>query len=111
MTTSTNALQQAIVDTLPQTAKIVNTVVKVHGENHPNLAQVKADFSDLAAALNADDAAVAREAQARLRRSAEDFVTPADGCEGYKMMNEQLSALDTAVTSLYDELPHASSRA
>ncbi|WP_018296121.1 hypothetical protein [Corynebacterium lubricantis] len=100
MTANTQALHQAIVDTLPQTEKIVNTVVKVHGENHSNLAQVKTDFNELSSALKADDTDSARGAQARLRASAEDFVTPADGCEGFKMMNDQLSTLDDAVTAL-----------
>lgn len=84
----------------PDLVKIVNTVNNVHGENHPHLAEVKETFTRINArydSLDSADAGVVRAKLAQLRELSNDYQTPADGCEGYRMMDSQLEEFERDV--------------
>lgn len=79
----------------PDLVKIVDTVYNVHGEKHPHLAQVKETFTR----INGEslDAGETRAQLARLRELSNDYQTPADGCEGYRMMDAGLEEFEKDV--------------
>ena len=79
----------------PDLVRIVDTVYNVHGDNHPHLAQVKETFTRITTeSLDADET---RKQLARLRELSNDYRTPADGCEGYRMMDAGLEAFEKDV--------------
>lgn len=79
----------------PELVRIVDTVYNVHGDRHPHLAQVRDTFTR----INTEslDAAETRAQLARLRELSHDYRTPADGCEGYRMMDAGLEAFERDV--------------
>lgn len=84
----------------PDLLRIVNTVNNVHAENHPHLADVRETFTQINARYDSLDTADATEVKAQLaqlRELSHDFRTPADGCEGYQMMNSQLEEFEKDV--------------
>jgi iron-sulfur cluster repair protein YtfE (RIC family) len=74
--------------------KLVDLVARVHGDAHPHLAEVQERYhrvdGQLASGAPADREAV-RADLAQIRELSDDFQTPADGCEGYQMMNHGLA--------------------
>lgn len=88
-----------------QTAKLVDLVARVHGPNHPHLAEVKTLFHEVnnqlqaAPAQHQDDV---RSKLARIRELSNDFQTPSDGCEGYQMMDASLVKYEGEVLAKLD---------
>lgn len=86
-----------------QTAKLVDLVARVHGPTHPHLAEVKTLFhevNDRYPELHSAPEAEREEVRgklARIRVLSDDFRTPADGCEGYRMMDLSLTGYEEAV--------------
>ncbi len=89
----------------PDLVRIVDTVANVHGDNHPHLADVKETFAQINAqydSLDTADAGEVRANLARLRELSNDYRTPADGCEGYQMMDSQLEEFERDVLARLD---------
>lgn len=86
-----------------QTVKLVDLVAKVHGPNHPHLAEVKTLFHEVNGhypELTEASEPVRGELKtklARIRELSNDFQTPADGCEGYQMMDASLAEYESDV--------------
>lgn len=77
-----------------QLTKLVDLVARVHGPHHPHLVEVKERYHRVDGQLGADNPAD-REAVltdlAKIRELSNDFQTPADGCDGYRMMDRGLA--------------------
>ncbi|MDR7328877.1 hypothetical protein [Corynebacterium guangdongense] len=84
----------------PDLVRIVDTVTTVHGDNHPHLADVRKTFARLNARYDSLDAADPVEVKAelaQLRELSHNFQTPADGCEGYQLMDSRLEEFERDV--------------
>lgn len=77
-----------------QLTKLVDLVARVHGPHHPHLAEVKERYHRVDGQLTAGGT-VDREAVladlAKIRELSNDFQTPVDGCDGYRMMDRGLA--------------------
>lgn len=80
-----------------QTARLVDLVARVHGPNHPHLGEVKALFHEINNRLQASQQDGIRGKLARIRELSNDFQTPSDGCEGYRMMDASLADYEQEV--------------
>lgn len=85
-----------------RTAKLVDLVARVHGPTHPHLAEVRSLFHEVNAhypelPATAPEQAEIRAKLTRIRELSDDFRTPADGCEGYRMMDANLAAYEESV--------------
>lgn len=86
-----------------QTAKMVDLVAKVHEDNHPHLAEVKALFHEVNGhypqlkETAASESAELKNKLAQIRELSNDFQTPTDGCEGYQMMDAGLMEFEKDV--------------
>ena len=85
-----------------QTAKLVDLVARVHGPNHPHLAEVKSLFHEVNNQLQAPQQDEVRSKLARIRELSNDFQTPSDGCEGYRMMDASLADYEAEVLANLD---------
>lgn len=86
-----------------QTATMIDLVTRVHGENHPHLAEVKTLFREVNShypqlkETAAPEYAELKGKLAQIRKLSNDFQTPADGCEGYQMMDAGLAEFEKDV--------------
>lgn len=74
--------------------KLVDLVARVHNDAHPHLAEVQERYHRVHGQLSTD-APADREAVltdlAAIRELSDNFQTPADGCDGYRMMDRGLA--------------------
>lgn len=86
-----------------QTARMVDLVAKVHGDNHLHLAEVKSLFHEVNShypqlkETAAPEHTELKGKLAQIRELSNDFQTPADGCEGYQMMDAGLMKFEKDV--------------
>lgn len=86
-----------------QTAKMVDLVTRVHGENHPHLTEVKSLFHEINShyphlkEIAAPEHVELKGKLAQIRELSNDFQSPADGCEGYQMMDQGLARFEEDV--------------
>lgn len=74
-------------DIVKELDKILPVVVRVHGENHPELSKV----AELYAAIKEE---ASEEVFAQLREVTNNYSTPADACPTFQKTYEDLSILD-----------------
>lgn len=84
------------MSTLKQFVPIVD---RVHGGNHPEFHEVKADFEKLIGYVEQDDKEKAGEVFENLRKVTENYTVPGDVCESYAKVYELLSQLDSEYTN------------
>ncbi|QGU06805.1 hypothetical protein COCCU_04285 [Corynebacterium occultum] len=88
-----------------KTAQLVNLVARVHGPRHPQLAEVKSLFHEVNQHypelndIHTPSLEELKSKLARIRELSNDFHTPADGCEGYQMMDASLAKYEEVVLS------------
>ena len=78
--------------------RIVDLVAQVHGPNHPALGKVRDAYHrvEKQAPIFADPAAVRRDLH-EIRLLSNNFQTPADGCDAYRLMDRGLAAYESQV--------------
>ena len=77
---------------------IVDLVARVHGPNHPDLGRVREAYHRIEKQSPAfhDPAAVRRDLN-EIRVLSNNFQTPADGCDAYRMMDRGLAEYENRV--------------
>ena len=79
---------------IQELVKILPVVVRVHGENHSELAEVGELYAKLRAAMDAGKDEEAKEYMQQLRKVSKDFAVPSDACPTYAKTYEDLVALE-----------------
>ena len=74
--------------------KILPVVVRVHGENHSELAQVGELYTKLREAMDQDNKEEAKKYMQQLREVSKGFAIPSDACPTYTKTYEDLVALE-----------------
>ena len=74
--------------------KILPVVVRVHGENHSELAEVGELYTKFREAMDADRSEEAKEYMQQLRKVSKDFEVPSDACPTYAKTYADLLALE-----------------
>ena len=74
--------------------KILPVVVRVHGENHSELAEVGELYAKLREAMDAGNNQDAKTYMQQLRKVSKDFVVPSDACPTYAKTYADLVALE-----------------
>lgn len=94
MTESTfNNVVEKYFPTLEQYTPIV---ARVHGENHPELAEVRDIFADMNDKVKVSQDADLTSEFKSLREVTSNYEVPADGCEAYTETYELLEEADKA---------------
>lgn len=73
--------------------KILPVVVRVHGENHPELAQVGTLYADMRKKLDEDNKEEAKKLLMELKSITSDFSIPNDACPTYERTYKDLSQI------------------
>ncbi|MCF0110201.1 MAG: iron-sulfur cluster repair di-iron protein, ric [Erysipelotrichaceae bacterium] len=76
---------------IAQLDKILPVVVRVHGDNHPELAEVGTLYKALREAWDNKDEAAAKKCLGELEKVTEGFSVPADACPTYEKTYRLLS--------------------
>ena len=80
----------------PELDKFTRTIEKVHGENHPELREVRQLFLTIQDKTHKDDftRAMLTSDIARLQSLTANYTPPADACQAYQKTYVMLKALD-----------------
>lgn len=80
----------------PLLEKYTPIVARVHGQGHPELAEVRNIFADINNKMNESENADLTSDFESLRTVTSNYEVPADGCEAYTATYEMLEEADMA---------------
>lgn len=89
-----------ILENRERIALYSNTVVKVHGNNHPEYREVHALYEKIVNKLNANETNLAEVFEA-LRNITSNYTVPKDVCETYEAMYKYLEEADRLYNAEY----------
>ena len=87
-------------ENFPILEKMTPIVTRVHGEGHPELADVKDIFQNINEKVQNSEEADLKMDFGKLRTVTDNYEVPADGCEAYTTIYELLEEADKAYHSL-----------
>ncbi|MFD0897855.1 hypothetical protein [Loigolactobacillus binensis] len=76
--------QEFIATEFPKLNFYTSQILKVHGAHHPELANVRELFVDMATKIDADPAADVNPDLDKLASVTNNYLIPEDGCEAYQ---------------------------
>lgn len=75
--------------------KVLPTVVRVHGSEHPELKEVKVVYEELVTAL--EQKADPKPTMAKLKALTNDFTLPTDACDAYRKVYQAFKELENLI--------------
>ena len=88
--------KDVVRENFPILAKITPVVARVHGEGHPELAEVRDIFRGMNNKVQSSEEADLNPDFEQLRMVTDNYEVPADGCEAYTSTYEMLEEADKA---------------
>lgn len=89
-----------VAENFPTLEKMTPIVAQVHGEGHPELAEVRDIFQNMNNKVQTSEEADLNMDFEQLRTVTDNYEVPSDGCEAYTTTYELLEEADKAYHSL-----------
>lgn len=86
--------KNVVAENFPTLEKMTPIVARVHGEGHPELADVRDIFKNINDKVQTSEAADLKQDFEQLRSVTGNYEVPADGCEAYTTTYELLEEAD-----------------
>ncbi|WP_428910624.1 hypothetical protein [Niallia sp. Krafla_26] len=96
---STLTFSEEVNEHFPLLAQYTPVLVRVHGKNHPELAQVRDIFTEMNTKVQENILVDLSTEFNELRRITNNYSIPSDGCETYAATYQMLKAVDKAYHS------------
>lgn len=95
-----NTFKNFAAENFPTLERMTPIVARVHGEGHPELADVRDIFQNINEKVQLSEEADLKMDFEKLRTVTDNYEVPADGCEAYTTTYELLEEADKAYHAL-----------